>query len=186
MAVGVYERKLNIKYGMTGKKHSEESKEKMRKSHTGVKLSEEHKESVKNSNVKYWLGRYHTEKTKNKISKSQKGKEPWNKNKKGVQVFSKETRRKMSESHKGEKSYLWKGGLSFLLYPVDWTETLKRAIRERDNYICQICSQYGNYVHHINYDKKNCNPKNLITLCLKCHTKTNHNREYWIKYFNNK
>lgn len=86
---------------------------------------------------------------------------------------------------KGEKNCNWKGGISFEPYSIDWTETLKRSIRERDNYICQICSQYGNYVHHINYDKKNCNPNNLITLCCSCHNRTNNrNRNYWINYFN--
>ena len=77
----------------------------------------------------------------------------------------------------------WQGGKSFEPYSTDWTETLKRAIRERDNYICQLCSQYGNAVHHIDYDKKNCNPENLITLCNNCNLKVNHNRNYWTNYF---
>ena len=38
--------------------------------------------------------------------------------------------------------------------------------------------------NHIDYDKKNCNSDNLITLCRSCHRKTNFNRENWIKYFN--
>ena len=33
------------------------------------------------------------------------------------------------------------------------------------------------------HDKKNCNPENLITLCRSCHSKTNTNREYWLKYY---
>jgi hypothetical protein len=33
------------------------------------------------------------------------------------------------------------------------------------------------------YDKKNCDPKNLITLCNSCHSKTNFNRKKWIIYF---
>jgi hypothetical protein len=33
--------------------------------------------------------------------------------------------------------------------------------------------------------RKNCDPKNLITLCKKCHLKTNHNRNYWQKLFTN-
>lgn len=39
----------------------------------------------------------------------------------------------------------------------------------------------GHDVHHIDYDKKNNNPENLITLCHSCHAKTNSNREYWTK-----
>jgi len=38
-------------------------------------------------------------------------------------------------------------------------------------------------VHHINYNKKNCDINNLVSLCRSCHMKTNFNREYWIKYF---
>jgi len=83
----------------------------------------------------------------------------------------------------GEDHYNWKGGISFEPYSIDWTETLKRSIRERDKYICQICGQYGNIVHHKDYNKLNCNPDNLVILCRKCHTKTNHNREYWKQYF---
>ena len=58
---------------------------------------------------------------------------------------------------------------------------LKKAIRERDNYRCQICGipqeEYMRNldVHHIDSDKFNCNPYNLITLCAICHTKLEHN-----------
>ena len=39
-------------------------------------------------------------------------------------------------------------------------------------------------IHHIDYDKKNNNPENLITLCNSCHTKTNiKNRDYWKNYY---
>lgn len=94
---------------------------------------------------------------------------------------------KVSEANRGSKSHLWKGGISFEPYSVDWTRTLRRAIRERDHYICQICGELqGDIafdVHHIDYDKKNCNPDNLATLCRRCHMKTNQNREYWLRYF---
>jgi len=83
----------------------------------------------------------------------------------------------------GENSFSWRGGISFEPYSVDWTETLRRSIRERDHYICQLCSKYGNTVHHIDYDKKNCNPTNLITLCGGCNSKVNSSREYWSEYF---
>ena len=33
------------------------------------------------------------------------------------------------------------------------------------------------------YNKKNCDPTNLITLCRFCHAKTNYNRNYWMNYF---
>ena len=90
----------------------------------------------------------------------------------------------------GERCHLWRDGKSQELYTIDWTETLKRSIRERDNYVCQECSkQQGDIaldVHHIDYNKDNCNPNNLITLCRSCHSKTNFNPEYWIDRFNQK
>jgi len=82
-----------------------------------------------------------------------------------------------------EKSFLWKGGKSFEKYTEKWTNTLKLSIKQRDNFTCQICLKKGNQVHHIDYNKKNCDPQNLITLCRSCHAKTNHNRIYWQKYF---
>jgi 5-methylcytosine-specific restriction endonuclease McrA len=76
------------------------------------------------------------------------------------------------------------GGSSFEPYSVDWTDTLKKSIRERDRYTCQICGKEPSIcVHHIDYNKKNCNPDNLITLCVGCHSKTNHSIDKWINYF---
>ena len=106
------------------------------------------------------LGSKHSEKTKEKQHKAHKGK------------------------HTGSKSNWWKGGITDSHYSVDWTEDLRRAIRKRDKYTCFICgTEPAVHVHHIDYDKQNCNLDNLITLCIKCHPKTNHNRKDWIKYF---
>jgi 5-methylcytosine-specific restriction endonuclease McrA len=97
-----------------------------------------------------------------------------------------EAKIKISESHRGEKCHLWQGGISFEPYTTDWTKTLKKSIRERDKYTCRICGKEPAIcVHHIDYDKKNCNSINLITLCRSCHSKTNKNMGYWINYFNN-
>lgn len=121
-------------------------------------------------------GKPKSEKTRINMSIARKGK-PNFKLRETIKKFNLRT---------GEKSNNWKGGISFEPYSVDWTETLKRAIRERDNYICQLCSHYGNNVHHEDYNKKNCNPENLITLCSKCNVKVNYNREKWIEYFSEK
>ena len=124
----------------------------------------------------------HTEITKKKISQANKGK-----------IRSEESRRKNSLAHKGEKSYLWQGGISFEPYSIDWTETLRKSIRERDNYICQLCGrtqieeleelEMKLTIHHIDYNKKNSNPDNLITLCRSCNSRVNKNRDYWLNYF---
>jgi len=74
-------------------------------------------------------------------------------------------------------------------YPVEWTKTFKEQIRFRDNYICQECEEHEIKnkqklcVHHIDYDKKNLDINNLISLCISCHMKTNYNRDYWLVYF---
>lgn len=86
----------------------------------------------------------------------------------------------------GSKNGRWLGGKSFEPYSTEWTNKLKQTIRERDNYTCQECNNYGNIVHHVDYNKKNCSPENLITLCRKCHSITNGCRKYWTKYFQNK
>lgn len=100
-----------------------------------------------------------------------------------------EAKEKMSNSKKGtlllDKNPNWCGGKSFEQYSFNWRETLKKAIRERDNYLCRICKNKGSCVHHIDYNKKNCNTDNLITLCRKCHVKTNFKRDFWITYFSN-
>lgn len=64
---------------------------------------------------------------------------------------------------------------------------MREVIRERDHHTCQLCgalpSTTAHAVHHIDYDKDNCDPDNLITLCRVCHTKTNYNREAWMELF---
>jgi hypothetical protein len=83
-----------------------------------------------------------------------------------------------------ENSTQWRGGeRGRKFYPKVWNGTFKKMIRERDNYTCAICKQYGDNVHHINYVKMDTNPENCITLCRSCHCKTNTNREYWVEYF---
>jgi len=93
-------------------------------------------------------------------------------------------------NNKMENNPNWQGGKSFELYGMDWTETLKNLVRKRDNYICRLCGEpqenIAYDVHHIDYNKKNCNPINLITLCHNCHVKTNRNKRRWIKYFHDK
>jgi len=87
---------------------------------------------------------------------------------------------------KGEKNLMWIDGRSELNNPYSpsWTPELKQSIRQRDKFICAICRCYPAFdVHHKDYEKKNCEPENLVTLCKKCHGKTNYNRNYWIDYF---
>lgn len=160
------------KINMIGFRQKENTKKKIGKTIRNLWKDNKYKEKMH----KALLGRKVSEETRIKISKARKGKKHTDK-----------TKQKLSKALKGllskEKHPNWRGGKSFEPYSVDWTETLRRSIRERDNYICQLCNQYGNNVHHIDYDKKNCNTYNLITLCRKCNIKVNFNRDYWKKYF---
>ena len=156
-----------------GKKHTKETREKIKKalmgeSHPsrGKKLSETHKR---------------------KIGEANKGNIPWLKGKKGV--YSKETIEKLSESKKGKNNPAWRGGISFEPYGLEFNKKLKEQIRKRDNYTCQECGFTENQlgyklrVHHIDYNKKNSEENNLISLCKSCHSQTNFGRMDWIKYF---
>lgn len=115
--------------------------------------------------------------------KEQRIKPPSNLGKK----FTQEHRNNISKSLTGKKRKKKVNKPRDKNYPASWNETLRRAIRERDNYTCQICSkQQGDithHIHHIDYNKDNCDPKNLVCLCVSCHSKTNYKRNYWKEYF---
>jgi len=113
----------------------------------------------------------------------------WSEEKKKIYGLKLSGKNNPMYGRRGKEAPNWKNGLSREPYPLEWRETLKRSIRQRDNHRCQLCGmpECENIrkldVHHIDYDKKNLNPNNLISLCNKCHTKTNYNREYWTEYF---
>jgi len=94
--------------------------------------------------------------------------------------------------HTGGHHWNWLGGKSFEPYSTEFTEELRRAIRDRDNHTCQGCGKKDGvlnrklHIHHIDYNKKNNNPNNLISLCCSCHAKTNFDREDWTNYFKKK
>ena len=191
------EHKRNISEAHKGKKHTEEHRRRNSEAQKGKKLSEETKKKISTSlramtrafseehrkksrerRLLYnmsWKGGRHSEETRIKISKAhQDMKKPW----------------VIPPDNKMEKNPNWQGGKSFELYSKEWTETLKDLVRKRDNYVCRLCSKpqgsIAHDVHHIDFNKKNCSPENLITLCHNCHVKTNKKRNYWIKYFQNR
>lgn len=79
------------------------------------------------------------------------------------------------------------------LYPIEFDDKLREFIRKRDGFYCQNsecgipqleCSNKLS-VHHIDYNKNNNDPINLIALCQKCHHKSCYNRKYWQTYYEN-
>jgi hypothetical protein len=96
----------------------------------------------------------------------------------------------------GNKSPNWIDGRTFNPYPIEFNESLKETIRKRDNYKCQNCEMTEEEhlivigqileVHHVDYNKQNCNKDNLITLCKQCNLRANANRDYWEEFYTRK
>lgn len=117
-----------------------------------------------------------SEATKTKISLSNMGK-----------VVSDETREKIS----GERSGLWKGGVSFEPYCPKFNNEFKERVRAFFGYQCVECGTPQNgkklHVHHVNFRKDSCCAEDVIplfvSLCPSCHSKTNTNRVFWEWWF---
>jgi len=169
----------DMAHGNSGKTLTTEHKEKIRQKLIGRKFSEETLAKMRKNNKPSFKGRKHSEETKRKISENSK--KNWE---------NKEYRKKQVKVHTGktgENASNWQGGLSLEEYPQEWTKTLKISIRERDKYTCQLCGEkqgdVAHDVHHIDYNKQNCNPDNLTALCKSCHAKTNFKRDKWKSFF---
>ena len=146
------------------------------------------------------LNKHHSDESKDKIrnfqlqfngnpNRFQKGFTPWNK---GISV-SEERKlhqsKKMKEYYKTHKAHNFVDGIRKSHYDYDFFK-IRLKVFERDYEQCQICGLYLPYpftkekhCHHIDYDFKNNTMDNLVTLCISCHSKTNTNRDRWIKYF---
>lgn len=137
---------------MSGRIVSDETRAKLSKAHSGKKrkpLSAE---------------------TRAKISDAQKGK-PRRKH-------TIEERRHLAEVHRGEKSHLWKGGVSDANRRDTSTVEYKiwrDAVFQRDLYSCRLCAKKGATLqaHHIKswvrHEELRYDVDNGITLCKKCH-----------------
>lgn len=162
-----------------GKKHTSEARQKIGEKSKCKIQSQEARQKISIGNK----GHIVSEETRQKISIGNKGKkrtlEQIQKIKEAITVKF------------GEDSPNWNNGSSFLPYASKFNKELKQSILERDNYICQCpnCESKSKRlaIHHIDYDKNNSNPENLITLCNSCHTKTNgkNKRQYYKEFYQN-
>jgi len=137
-------------------------------------------ESRKKNPINYWKGKKMYAETKLKISRARKGKK-----------LSEETKRKMIGRKAwnknligfmaGEKSHLWKGGITPINAKIRTSLPFKNwrtAVFKRDNWTCYICKQRGRKLeaHHIksfsDYPDLRFSVENGITLCNECHKKT--------------
>lgn len=105
-----------------------------------------------------------------------------------------------SENLRGGNSPTWRGGISFEPYCHKFNERFKESVRKKFNRTCFLCPTteqdqmdamrlrgkrpYKLAVHHIDYNKDClCDDADceFVPLCIRCHAKTNNNREYWEK-----
>ena len=178
-----------------GHKVSLEARSKMSEHHKGISPSLSIREKIRESNK----GKLRSLETRTRISNARKG-----------LILSPETRAKISAAKMGQKNSLevrakisaalkgtrkgdknphWLGGISREPYGWEWDNKLRKRVRQRDGYSCQLCGgqqlKHANSlsVHHIDYDKRNNDPVNLIALCNPCHMRTGGNRYYWTALF---
>lgn len=181
-----------------GYKHSDEAREKMRKVATGRIFSKEHKANLskaakgkiilKETRRKISIankGYKHTEDAKRKISLAMKG------NKLCVgRECSEGTRKKISIAVSGSSNFNWRGGIACEPYCDIWLDKdYRESIKERDSHTCQNPDCWGNcnhlplHIHHIDNNKKHCDPWNLIILCNGCNSRAKFDREFWTNFY---
>jgi len=147
----------------------------------GRRLSLSHRQAISRGNV----GRIVTQGTRQKISNANRNR-----------IITEAHRRNLSKAHigqtawnkgkrfdaiRGERHWAWKGGQSkgyrLGYYSFEY-KSWRMAVFERDNYTCQHCRAHGCYLtaHHIKsfayYPAFRFDISNGITLCEKCHSKT--------------
>lgn len=163
-----------------GEHLSEKTRKKISKALTGKKLPKEVRRKISKTCKRKGIrppssfGRKHTEEWKKNFSDKMKGRISPMKGKKQ----SKEARKKMSEAHKGEKSNLWKGGITkenkAIRANVEF-RLWREAVFSRDSWTCQKCKKRGIYLHphHIQnfaeYPELRFAIDNGITFCRRCH-----------------
>jgi len=165
---------------------SDETKRKISIANSGKKWTKKQKENLSNILKKVWQN----PELMKKISVIRK---QWigEKNPFYGKKHTEQSKKKIANRHyKSGKDHHWFKPDRTRQYSLEWQDTLKEAIRERDNYICQRCGVPQEEcnrqldVHHIDGDKINCDPSNLIAFCVSCHSKVERNHRSTINRVN--
>jgi len=163
---------------------SPEARAKMSASHKGKPGHKgfhfKHTEEAKKKISLAGIGHLTSEETRQKISAAQKGR-----------ILSFDQRKRLSLAHigkqKGKNNPAWQGGIASLPYAYGWGPELKREVMERDGRRCRNpgCRKTARRlaVHHIDYNKMNCDPSNLITLCTSCNARANTDRKLYVEFY---
>jgi NUMOD3 motif len=108
---------------------------------------------------------------------------------------SEETKRKISESHTGEKNYRWNPNREEVLENATRRKTTEnnrwvKSVKNRDNWKCKVENQDcqgGLEAHHIlnwiDFEELRCDINNGITLCHAHHPRGRKNEELFIETF---
>ena len=145
----------------------------------GSKLTEEHKRKIGEAN------KNPSEETRKKLSDASKGENNYNYGKTGEKHpnfgrhHTEEAKRKMTETHLGDKNCNWNPNLTdedrqdqrkYTAY-YEW----RKSVYERDYFTCQKCFYKGKHInaHHIESYANNkylrITVENGITFCVSCH-----------------
>ena len=186
-------------------KRSLEEIERLKSYNKNRVFTDEHRRKIgeKSKGHKYKLGTKQSEETKKKISDgvkksftpevllkmsiSQKNRpkiseETRKKRSESVKkAFTPEFRIKMADSRRGEKSHLWKGGVTpvnkAIRHSIEY-RLWRESVFKRDNYTCVWCGKVGGRIEadHIkafkDYPELRFAIDNGRTLCKSCHKKT--------------
>jgi len=171
---------------MLGRQHSDETKTEFSRVRTGKKKPEHVAELIRQRNLENWKDPEYREKMENLLYENSM------KIKDDPEILEKIRQAQLNLwsdpeyylSRLGENSPSWKGGCSIDEYCEIWKDKQYREdIKDRDDFKCQnpFCNHKTQelVVHHINYNKKDCSPKNLITVCRSCNRRAEFNKEKW-------
>jgi hypothetical protein len=187
------ETRRRMKVAQTGRRHPPAVVEKLRRLNLG-KLNPifgrrfHHLDETREKQRIAAIGRRLGEETKQKL----RFPHPWmvgERNPNFGRVYTEEEKQYLRELNTGSNHPRWLGGISKLPYPFEFDYILKERIRSRDGYRCQLCHiqqsdcKRALCPHHIDYDKSNLAESNLISLCVRCNSYVNVDREFWTIYF---